>query len=339
MPPQVQGPPYVPQVAGLGGQPTLGVDAPISAVIIVLFICSAVFNMTIFQKNRRRGHKFVLSALLFGFSMARIAANTMRIVWAGYPFNARIAIAAGILTNAGVLLLFIVNLILVSRIVRAYHPNFGWSKPGRYFFRFFYVSVVAMLIMVIVASVYSFYTLDKDALSKIRTVQLFATTYLAVLAFLPIPIVAVTFLVPRKSPVDRFGTGSMRTKVILLLFTATLLALGACFRAGTAYIVRPKTNPAWFHSKACYYCFNYVIELVCVYTYALNRFDKRFWVPNGCHHPGDYTRLTNHPNGKVDEEAPIPEEQRPVTVDEERQREQQWESQLQSELEKRDPSP
>lgn len=336
MPP---GPPYVPQFAGLGLQPTLGVDAPISAVMIALFICSAVINMTIFQKNRRRGHKFILSAVVFGFSMARIAANTMRIVWAGYPTKPSIAIAAGVLTNAGVVLLFIVNLILTSRIVRAYHPNFGWSKPGRYFFHFFYMSVVAMLIMVIVATVYSFYTLDTDALSKIRTVQLFATTYLAVLAFLPIPIIAVIFLVPRKSPLDRFGTGTMRTKIILVLFTAVLLTLGASFRAGTAYYRRPKADPAWFHSKACYYCFNYVIELVCVFTYALSRFDKRFWVPNGCHHPGDYTRLTNHPNGKVDEEAPVPAEQRPVTVDEERQRERQWEEQLQEELEKREPSP
>lgn len=332
---QPQGPPYAPQGAGLGGQPTLNVDAPISAVLIAVFICSAALNMTIFQRNRKRGVKFVLSAVVFGFSMARIAANVMRIVWAGYPRNASIAIAAGVLTSAGVVLLFIVNLLLTQRIVRAHHPRFGWSLPGRIFFRFFLFSIVGMLIMVIVASVYGFYTLDPGVLSKIRNVQLVASTYLAVLAFLPIPILAVNFAVPRKTPLDNFGTGSMRFKVFLVLFTAALLTLGAGFRAGIAYYVRPKTDPAWFHSKACYYCFNYVIELVVVFTYALNRFDRLFLIPNGSKAPGDYSRLANATNTKSDEEA-LATEDRPITAAEQRQQERQWETQLQSELEKRE---
>lgn len=82
----------------------------------------------------------------------------------------------------------------------------------------------------------------------------------------------------------------MRTKVRLVLFTSLLLALGAGFRAGVAYMVRPATNPAWFHHKACFYLFNFAIEIIVVYSYALLRFDHRFHIPNGSSRPGDYSQ-------------------------------------------------
>ncbi|POR38806.1 Uncharacterized protein TPAR_00971 [Tolypocladium paradoxum] len=285
-----QGPPYPPQGALLGGTPTTTVDVPVSAVFLLLFALAAALNMTIFQLNRRRDHKFVLSAVLFGFSMARIAANVMRIVWACYPRNARIAIAANILANAGVLLLFIVNLVFAQRLLRAYWPRLGWSRPLRVAFQALFAAVVACLVMVIVAGVYGFYTLDAATLQRLRDIQLFAVTFLAVLAFLPLPITALALLLPRREPVDGFGTGSMRTKILVLLFTTVLLTFGAAFRAGTAYIKRPAADPAWFQHKAAYYCVNYTIELIVIFTYALTRFDRRFHVPNGSCRPGDYSR-------------------------------------------------
>lgn len=307
-----QKPPYPPRGAGLGGIPTKSIDIPISAVLLALFIVSAAVHMTIFQLNKRRGHKFVLSALCFGFSMARIVANTLRIVWAVHPTNARIAIAASIFANAGVVLLFVINLILSQRLLRAYHPHIGWSLPGKIVFRFLFSSVGASLIMVIVAVVYSFYTLNPNSLAKIRDIQLFAVTFLAVLAFLPIPIVAFCLLWPRRGVTDAFGSGSMRTKIIALIFTAALLTLGAGFRAGVAFQKRPATDPAWFHHKACFYTFNYVIELIVVFTYAFIRFDLRFHVPNGSNAPGHYSRgvaaekiasLGHHTS--IDEEAGV----------------------------------
>ncbi|KAJ4149712.1 hypothetical protein NW754_001146 [Fusarium falciforme] len=278
--------------------------------------------MTIFQLNRRRSHKFVLSALLFGFCMARIIANVLRIVWAAYPTNPRIAIAAQVFANAGVILLFVVNLIFAQRILRAYHPNIGWSKPGTLLFRFFFFSIGAMLVMLIVAVVYNFYTIDLHTKHQLRDVQLTAITYLAVLAFLPLPIIAICLILPRKAPMDKFGQGRMRTKLGLLVFTSTLLTLGAAFRAGVSYKIRPATNPAWYHHKACFYCFNYVIELIVVFSYALSRFDRRFHIPNGSSGPGDYS-------GSVKSDNPMyrvcTEEE--VFGDDERPREQQREQQ------------
>ncbi|KAH6895409.1 hypothetical protein B0T10DRAFT_477858 [Thelonectria olida] len=293
--PTQSGPPYLPTSAGLGGRPTVKVDDPISAVLLVFFIAGAALNMTIFQLNRRRSHKFVLSALLFGFCMARITANVLRIVWASNLTNVGLAIAAQVLVNAGVVLLFIVNLIFAQRILRAYHPHIGWSKPATFAFRFLFFSIGANLGMVVVAAVYMFYTLDMRIRSQLRKIQLTSTTYLAVLAFLPIPIVALCFVLPRKAPMDKFGKGRMRTKIRLLLFTSALLTLGAGFRAGIAYEIRPANNPAWFHHKACFYIFNYVIELIVVFSYALSRFDKRFHIPNGSKGPGDYSSSVEEP--------------------------------------------
>jgi hypothetical protein len=335
--PQPKGPPYASQDAQLGGLPTTGVDVPISAVLIALFIGSAALNMTILQLNLRRGHKFVLSGVLFGFSMARITANIMRIVWACYPHNVRIALATSILTNAGVLLLFVANLIFAQRILRAYHPHVGWGTPVRVAFRFLYACVAACLVMVIVAIVYSSYTLDAHIKSQLRAVQLTASTYMAVLAFLPIPIVLATVLSPRKGSIEKFGQGRMRTKVGLVLFTATLLAFGAAFRAGIAFMKRPITEPAWFHSKALFYCINFLIELIVVYTYALSRFDRLFHVPDGSSAPGHYSgsSTTNEKGNVATDEEFLPETSPPKDADLERQQEQNWEARTQSELEKR----
>jgi hypothetical protein len=84
----------MPMTAGLGGQPTTTLDSPITAVFLALFAMAAATHMTIYQVNRRRGRKFAMSAMLFGFCMARIVACTMRLVWASHPHNISVAIAS-----------------------------------------------------------------------------------------------------------------------------------------------------------------------------------------------------------------------------------------------------
>lgn len=113
----------------------------------------------------------------------------------------------------------------------------------------------------------------------------------AVLAFLPIPITLLSVLAPRRRRrPEKFGQGRYRTKISLLLFTALLLTFGACFRLAVNFApARPLARPAWYDSKACFYCVNFLIEIVVVYTYAVTRFDRRFHVPNGSVAPGHYS--------------------------------------------------
>ena len=290
MPPQ-HGPPYAPENAALGGLPTVHTDVPITAVFLVLFIIAAVSHMTILQVNQRRGHKFLMSGMMFGFCMARIVTCVMRIVWAARPRNVRVAIAAQVFVAAGVVLLFIINLIFAQRIVRSCHPNSGWHPIFSLGFKAIYVLIVITLIMVITAVIQQSYTLNSNTRRIDRDIQHYGQTFYVIVSFLPIPLVVFGLAIPRKTRVEKFGSGRFRTKIYILLLATVVLCLGASFRAGTNYLaLRPANDPAWYHSKACFYIFNLVVEVVVIYLYVAVRVDKRFWVPNGSHAAGDYSR-------------------------------------------------
>ncbi|MCJ1288108.1 hypothetical protein MMC26_007463 [Xylographa opegraphella] len=286
------GPPYAPPVAALGGQPTIGLDVPITAVFLFLFVCGAVSHMTIFQFNRRRGHKFLFSGAMFGFCMARSLTCIMRIVWAFRPTNVSIAIAASILVAAGVVILFLINLLWAQRILRAAHPRPGWHPLLSLAFTALYALLIASLVILIAFTVLSFYTLDPSKRQTAHGLQLYGGTLFAVIAFLPIPIVLAGIIVPHKSRVEKFGSGRFRTKVYILVAAAFLLSLGAWFRIGTSYLPpRPRDNPAWYQSKACFYVFDLGVEVVVIWLYILVRVDRRFHVPDGSKGPGDYSGL------------------------------------------------
>jgi hypothetical protein len=287
-----KGPPYLPTTAGIGGLPTKNVDDPISAVFLVLFVIGAASHMTIFQINMRRKKKFVMSAMIFGFCMARITTMTMRLVWASHPTNLSVAIAAQVFVAAGVLLLFIVNLIFAQRIVRASHPHWAWAKWFSLAFKLYYASIVVMLVALITCTVQSFYTLSHNTRRIDHDVQLVGGTYFAVSAFLPIPLMLLRLIIPDRPPIEKFGHGRFRTKIVILLFSSVLLTLGAAFRSGVNYVPRPSNDPAWYDSKECFYLFNFTIEIIVVALYAIVRIDKRFHIPNGSHGPGDYLGIS-----------------------------------------------
>ncbi|MCJ1403646.1 hypothetical protein MMC11_006869 [Xylographa trunciseda] len=288
------GPPYAPAAAALGGQPTISLDVPITAVFLFLFICGAVAHMTIFQLNRRRGHKFVFSGVMFGFCMARTSTCVMRIVWAFRPTNIPVAIAASILVAAGVVLLFLINLLFAQRILRAAHPNSGWHPLMSLTFKVLYAILAGTLIIIISFTVLSFYTLDPTKRRIAHDLQLYGGTLFAVMAFLPIPIVLAGIIIPRKSRLEKFGSGRFRTKVYILLTAAFFLSLGAWFRISTNYLpARAINDPAWYQSKACFYIFNFGVEIVVIWLYVLVRVDRRFHIPNGSKGPGDYLGLTS----------------------------------------------
>ncbi|RWA12306.1 hypothetical protein EKO27_g2778 [Xylaria grammica] len=289
---QQSGPPYASRTAGVGGLPEVIPDIPISAVFLVLYLTSAITNMTILQINLRRQHKFIISGALFGFSMSRIITFILRIVWALNQHNVRLAIAANVFVNAGVLVVYVVNLIFAQRILRARQPAIGWHPVISIALKVFYVGIGAALILVIFAVVQGSYTLDVNLLHIVRDIQLAATTYLLVFTTLPIWLLVVAhFLLPKSADEEVFGHGSMRSKVLINLLSTCLCILIAGFKTGTAWEPpRPLSNPAWYHSKPAFYVFSFVLELFILALFVLSRVDKRFHVPNGSKQPGDYSQ-------------------------------------------------
>ena len=283
-------PPYPPTTAALGGVPTVGVDVPITAVFLFFFILGAIGHMTIFRLNMRRGHKFIMSGMMFGFCMARIVTCIMRIVWATRTTQVQIAMAAQIFVSAGVVLLFVVNLIFAQRIVRASHPNTGWHPFFANAFTLTYVLIVLTLAMIITVLVQSFYTLNQRTKQIDRDVQLYGQTYYTLIAFLPVVLVIGGLVIPRRTRLEKFGNGRYRSKIFILITSSVILTLGSAFRAGINFrSPRPRNDPAWYHSKACFYSFNFLIELIVIVFYLVVRVDLRFHIPNGSMRAGDYS--------------------------------------------------
>lgn len=328
------GPPYRPNYAQMGGLPVIVPDVPICAVLLAFFIVSGATHNLIYRVNMKRGHKFIFSLMIFGFSMARISALTMRIVWANYPTNIQISIAAGILTQAGVLVIFVVNLFFTQRILRAYHPNFGWLMPVRIVFRSLVACVILCLMMVIIATVDSLYTLDTNTRRIERDIQLFAGMFLAVLAFLPTPIVLITVLVPRNNAIEKFGTGRFSTKLALVLFSSFILTVGAAWRVAANWAAPPLTDPQWFDHKAAYYVLNFGIELVVSFTYAAMRVDRLFHIPDGASKAGDYAAFYGPQRvGTANTEWGLSEEGDTSSPGEEEAKERAWRRQARKEME------
>ncbi len=73
---------------------------------------------------------------------------------------------------------------------------------------------------------------------------------------------------PRDHPIQKFGSGSFRTK--LALIEGTPRAPDPRRRVPvSAQVLTPVRldSPAWFHSKVCFYIFNYTIEILVVFAY------------------------------------------------------------------------
>lgn len=239
--------------------------------------------MTIFQKNRRRQHKFLISAILFGFSMARVVTCIMRIVWATYQRDVQIAIAAQIFNNAGVLIVYLVNLLFAQRVLRAMHPKLGWNSALAHIFHVAYALLAGTLIMVITATIIMFYTLDPDTIQACVDCQRAAVIFLFILTTVPLVLLATSFLLPRSvGREETFGKGSVNAKAIMLAITACLATTLSGFKLGTTWeSPRPMNDPAWYHSKAAFYCFGFMLEIIILCVFVVGRVDKRFHVPNG----------------------------------------------------------
>lgn len=233
--------------------------------------------------------------------MSRIITCSLRLSSLTHPSNIRLAIAAQIFTVAGVLIIFIVNLLWTQRLVRSLHPHFGWHRIPSAALKMLWPLIALTLAAVITVTVQSFYTLRPRTHTIDRAVQLYGATFLAVVSFLPLPILGVAFAVPRAQRRDDFGKGSLRGKVAVLVAGTVLVCFGACYRAGTSWcapVLMTEPLPGYLH-KAAFYVVDFGVEIVTVFLYAVGRVDLRFHVPDGASGPGAYS------NGRVLEKVGV----------------------------------
>ncbi|KAK7425575.1 hypothetical protein QQZ08_007898 [Neonectria magnoliae] len=274
----------------VGGIPTVSLDVPISAVFLALYLAGAALNITIFTTNKRRGHRFVISLLLNGFCAIRILTCSMRMAWATHPTNSSIVITAQVFNSAGIILIYIINLVFAQRILRARQPAIGWLRTLGVFFKVLYACIVGSLIMGIVALALLVSTTSLTTIAACRDVQLASITFLLVLTTLPLFFLAIAYALPAPVNREEFGEGTMAYKVIILILSTCLSITVAGYKAGAAWDVRPLTNPGWFDSKFAFYVFGFTLEVFILVLFISTRVDRRFHVPDGCTEPGDYSR-------------------------------------------------
>lgn len=293
--------PYAPKTQSLGETPTVSTDVPILAILLVIYLVGGISHMRLFLKNKKAGHFFMLNAMTFGFCNVRVVTMILRMSWSTQVHNVRLAMASGIFVYMGTVLLYAINLVFTQRVIRAQHPSIGWSKSLAIFFKACYAWIIITVAILIVAIIQQFYTLSTHIHHIDRALSLYGQTSYAILAFLPIPLVIISTLVSnlpstkaaraqQDRRVDKFGTGSMTTKITLILASGAILFLGACFRLVINFLppVSLAAPHPWYFSKACFYLLNFGVEVVVVYTWLLVRVDQRFHVPNKAQGRYDY---------------------------------------------------
>jgi hypothetical protein len=269
---------------------------------MLLYIIGFAIHVLIFRHNMTHKTPFRLSLLLIYICLFRTVTLSLRMAWVTHLTNIGLVIAAQVFVTAGVLLLFILNLIFAQRLLRAMHPHVGWHIITSHLFVAYYVLVFLSLVSVITCFVQSLYTLDPHTRQVDHAFMLYAGTFFLVAAFFPVPFVGANYLAlaaKRKEGGDRAQgqgndkttddtvqpqrpriAGSVTNGSRVLVVGALLLTLGAGFRTGVAYAsARPADDPAWYDSKACFYVFNFVTELGVIYLYAVARVDRTFNVP------------------------------------------------------------
>ncbi|KAH0370413.1 hypothetical protein KCU65_g2461, partial [Aureobasidium melanogenum] len=293
-----QGPPYAPTTAAVGGRPTIDTDIPAISVYLLLYIGGAIGNMTIFQMNRRKGHKFLASWAMFGFCMARIVSCVLRIAWTTRIENARLAVAASIFLNLGVMVAYAVVLVLASRILRAAQPRLGWNSTLRKAIKVSYIGIVVVVILLLSFIVASVETLNQGVHTASLWVQRASNLYLLLLNCITPIFLLLSCLLPTDPESENFGSGSMRSKKIILGAASFFCLFISGFRCGTIWATpRPASDPAWYDNRALFYIVLLGFEIVIIYLFIFTRFDQKFWVPNGSQGPGDYSSR-NQKEGK-----------------------------------------
>ena len=276
----------------VGGHPTVHQDIPVCAVLILIYLLGAVGNLVIFRTNLAKGHKFLMSAFMFIFCMARVVTFILRLALATRPTNARLAIAATIFTNLGVIIVYIILLLLAVRVFRATHPRLGWNKLVNVACGAAFALLFCAIVLTISFTIESFYTLKPNLRTAALWVQRGAILYLLIFNVIALIFLAMSVLLPSTAHAENFGSGSLSSKLTILAVATFFSVFIAGFRMGTTWSpTRMATNPAWYHSKPAFYVIEFVFEIVIIYLFLITRFDQRFWVPNGSSKPGDYSRV------------------------------------------------
>ncbi|PHH81289.1 hypothetical protein CDD82_1120 [Ophiocordyceps australis] len=276
----------------LGGIPMPNLDVPLSILFLLLFGFGAYFHITTYKANSKRGHKFLLSSLMFDFCMVRVTTFVFRILWAFVPLPG-IILVASIFQNGGAVVIAAVNLFFAQRLVRAIHPHIGWSRIFSYYSLFLIWTCPGITVMNIITISVNHFSVGKPTqLHVTESILKFGSCWNMMLVATPLLWVFAACAKPGP-PVENFGQGDFRAKATLLVFSAATMTVGAAVRLTISV---NSQVPEYLLGKDTLYTTQFLLELMTVALYALFRVDLLFHIPNGASKPGDYSCNATNPH-------------------------------------------
>lgn len=279
-----QPPPYALNEAQIGGLPTVVDDVPPLIAFLIMFSLSALASIWLIEHHRWHHRKLcTIAVILFLFSGERVLTCMLRLVWTYRLIHVTIALAAQVFVQAGILLLYLMNLLLVKRIWVEQVPGIKPQYRLKVFLGLLSMCTVSTLIMVIASIIISVYTLDQGIITRCLYIQRAGETYFVLFATIPIPLLLTIQCLSRDRSLQTvdFNTPTIqsytRRKVVFVYLSTLLCLTNAGFKAGVVWMpVRPLFDPAWYHSRACLYAFVFGTELCVLLLCFVARVDLVF---------------------------------------------------------------
>ncbi|KAK3933612.1 hypothetical protein QBC46DRAFT_368664 [Diplogelasinospora grovesii] len=273
----------------MGQVPNATIDLPLTIVFLLLFAAAAFTHISIYRNNAKRGHKFLLSDVIFDFCMIRTLTCIFRIIWV-FVNTRGIILVALIFENGGAAVLFAVNIFFVQRLVRSIQPHYGWNPIFGYVTLTLAFSVPAVIILNIVSLSVSFFSVGNEVrLGATKGMLIFGASWNVFLVNFPMMALFAACVVQGPKP-EPFGIGQFRTKAAILLFGAAALSIGAALRLAAIVNPQPPDSSDVLYSKALFYMTGFLLEILVVALYAVGRVDLLFHIPDASAGPGDYAR-------------------------------------------------
>lgn len=120
---------------------------------MVIYFC---LGLGMIVRFRQLHLKFREQIMLISLCMSRTVAFALRSAWAVHPLNTKLAIAATVLVNAGVILLVAANMQLLIRLVKSRRPELQKSTVfvrGTTAVQLFIIVILIMTIVPVILNI------------------------------------------------------------------------------------------------------------------------------------------------------------------------------------------
>lgn len=217
--------------------------------------------------------------------------------WAPNPNDVAPAIAASIFSYIGTPALFITNLYFAERIVRGQHPTFGWSTACSLVIPVSLGTLIITFVCLMASVIVAFDTNTDAQQHSARALEQYGLTIYAIAASLPVFITGASTCarahpyIKRTKTMDKFGEGSMRAKIAIVLLSGSILSLSGWYCAGVSYstpLRQDSSDRPGYLSQAAFYVFTWMLEFLVVAGWIVARVDRRFFVPDRAKGPFSY---------------------------------------------------